>query len=145
MTFVCLQPVSWKEFASLHPFIPVDQAQGYQEMFNELERDLCEITGYDKISFQPNRYTSTCWQTASISFSWISCLWCSRVILNVRLLVWFPWWYFDRYSETSFNRTPSFPNLASGAKSMKKYKNYKKNFKPETPLLYFGVFQGVMV
>ena len=50
------QPVSWKEFANLHPFIPDEQAQGYQEMFYELERDLCEITGYDKISFQPNRY-----------------------------------------------------------------------------------------
>lgn len=49
-----MMPVSWKEFASLHPFIPVDQAQGYQEMFYELEQDLCEITGYDKISFQPN-------------------------------------------------------------------------------------------
>jgi glycine cleavage system protein P-like pyridoxal-binding family len=52
---ILFQPVSWKEFSSLHPFIPVDQAQGYQEMFHELESDLCEITGYDKISFQPNR------------------------------------------------------------------------------------------
>lgn len=49
-----MMPVSWKEFATLHPFIPVDQAEGYQEMFQELEKDLCEITGYDKISFQPN-------------------------------------------------------------------------------------------
>ncbi|XP_045159885.1 glycine dehydrogenase (decarboxylating), mitochondrial-like [Mercenaria mercenaria] len=49
-----MMPVSWKEFSSLHPFIPVNQAQGYQEMFHELESDLCEITGYDKISFQPN-------------------------------------------------------------------------------------------
>lgn len=49
-----LMPVSWKEFSSLHPFIPVDQAKGYKEMFTELEKDLCEITGYDNISFQPN-------------------------------------------------------------------------------------------
>ncbi|KAL4235543.1 hypothetical protein ACF0H5_003940 [Mactra antiquata] len=49
-----MMPVSWKEFSSLHPYIPVNQAEGYHEMFLELEKDLCEITGYDKISFQPN-------------------------------------------------------------------------------------------
>ncbi|XP_052775459.1 glycine dehydrogenase (decarboxylating), mitochondrial-like isoform X2 [Mya arenaria] len=49
-----MMPVSWKEFSSLHPFIPKNQAKGYQEMFYELEKDLCEITGYDNISFQPN-------------------------------------------------------------------------------------------
>ncbi len=43
------------EFNSLHPFIPEEQAVGYQEMLEELERDLCEITGYDKFSFQANR------------------------------------------------------------------------------------------
>uniref|UniRef100_A0A7M4E9C0 Glycine decarboxylase n=1 Tax=Crocodylus porosus TaxID=8502 RepID=A0A7M4E9C0_CROPO len=47
-------PITWKEFANIHPFVPLDQAQGYQKLFRELERDLCEITGYDKISFQPN-------------------------------------------------------------------------------------------
>uniref|UniRef100_A0A674KGT3 glycine dehydrogenase (aminomethyl-transferring) n=1 Tax=Terrapene triunguis TaxID=2587831 RepID=A0A674KGT3_9SAUR len=47
-------PITWKEFANIHPFVPLDQAQGYQQLFRELERDLCEITGYDKISFQPN-------------------------------------------------------------------------------------------
>ncbi|KAM6104717.1 glycine dehydrogenase (decarboxylating), mitochondrial [Pterocles gutturalis] len=47
-------PVSWKEFANIHPFVPLDQAQGYQQLFKDLEKDLCEITGYDKISFQPN-------------------------------------------------------------------------------------------
>ena len=56
--FLLLQPISWKEFSSLHPFIPVDQAVGYKEMFHDLERDLCEITGYDNISFQPNRSVS---------------------------------------------------------------------------------------
>uniref|UniRef100_A0A8C4Y4T6 glycine dehydrogenase (aminomethyl-transferring) n=1 Tax=Gopherus evgoodei TaxID=1825980 RepID=A0A8C4Y4T6_9SAUR len=49
-----LTPITWKEFANIHPFVPLDQAQGYQQLFRELERDLCEITGYDKISFQPN-------------------------------------------------------------------------------------------
>ncbi|MGH0189047.1 UNVERIFIED_CONTAM: hypothetical protein FKN15_033120 [Acipenser sinensis] len=49
-----LSPITWKEFANVHPFVPLDQAQGYQQLFRELERDLCEITGYDKISFQPN-------------------------------------------------------------------------------------------
>ncbi|KAM4052127.1 glycine dehydrogenase (decarboxylating), mitochondrial [Anomaloglossus baeobatrachus] len=49
-----LTPITWSEFANIHPFVPLDQAQGYQQLFKELEKDLCEITGYDKISFQPN-------------------------------------------------------------------------------------------
>ncbi|KAJ8306015.1 hypothetical protein KUTeg_016560 [Tegillarca granosa] len=49
-----MMPCSWKEFANIHPFVPLEHAQGYKEMFEELERDLCEITGYDKISLQPN-------------------------------------------------------------------------------------------
>ncbi|KAJ6668181.1 hypothetical protein lerEdw1_015558 [Lerista edwardsae] len=47
-------PITWKEFANIHPFVALDQAQGYQQLFRELEKDLCEITGYDRISFQPN-------------------------------------------------------------------------------------------
>lgn len=50
-----LEPLSWQQFANIHPFVPVEQTAGYQELLEELERDLCEITGYDKISFQPNR------------------------------------------------------------------------------------------
>ena len=50
-----LLPISMPEFASLHPFAPEEQAIGYQELLEELDRDLCEITGYDKFSFQPNR------------------------------------------------------------------------------------------
>lgn len=50
-----LQPITWREFANIHPFVPLDQAEGYQKLFRQLERDLCEVTGYDKISFQPNR------------------------------------------------------------------------------------------
>lgn len=49
-----LMPCSWKEFNSIHPFAPKEQAKGYAKMLNDLERDLCEITGFDKISFQPN-------------------------------------------------------------------------------------------
>ncbi len=47
-------PVSWPEFAKLHPFAPVRQAQGYQQLFNELESWLAEITGFAGVSLQPN-------------------------------------------------------------------------------------------
>lgn len=49
-----LMPCSWPEFNSIHPFVPREQVNGYHKMFDELAKDLCEITGYDKISFQPN-------------------------------------------------------------------------------------------
>lgn len=47
-------PVSWPEFSSIHPFVPIDQAQGYTTLIEELENDLAEITGFDGISLQPN-------------------------------------------------------------------------------------------
>ena len=47
-------PITWPEFAQLHPFSPVDQAQGYQQMFDELSEWLIDITGYDALSMQPN-------------------------------------------------------------------------------------------
>lgn len=47
-------PVTWPEFGAIHPFAPLDQAQGYQEMINELGDWLVNITGYDNISMQPN-------------------------------------------------------------------------------------------
>ncbi|HYV60747.1 MAG TPA: aminomethyl-transferring glycine dehydrogenase [Acidimicrobiia bacterium] len=47
-------PVTWPEFARLHPFAPLDQARGYLEVFAELEAWLCDITGYDAVSLQPN-------------------------------------------------------------------------------------------
>src|SRR5437868_1887804 len=47
-------PLSWPEFADLHPFAPREQAEGYHALFKRLERWLCEITGYDAISLQPN-------------------------------------------------------------------------------------------
>ncbi len=46
--------LSWPEFANLHPFVPENQAKGYHELIEDLGRDLCEITGFDSISFQPN-------------------------------------------------------------------------------------------
>jgi glycine dehydrogenase len=49
-----LIPVSWPEFADIHPFAPLDQTKGYQKIFEELERDLSEITGFDACSLQPN-------------------------------------------------------------------------------------------
>lgn len=47
-------PLSWIEFNGIHPFVPVDQASGYHEMFKELRRDLAEITGFADVSLQPN-------------------------------------------------------------------------------------------
>ncbi|MDE3105196.1 MAG: aminomethyl-transferring glycine dehydrogenase [Acidobacteriota bacterium] len=47
-------PVTWPEFAGLHPFAPRNQAEGYAELIAELEQRLCEVTGYDAFSFQPN-------------------------------------------------------------------------------------------
>ncbi len=47
-------PVTWPEFGSLHPFAPAEQARGYAEMIATLEARLCEVTGYDAFSFQPN-------------------------------------------------------------------------------------------
>ena len=47
-------PITWPGFAGLHPFVPVDQASGYQEIFRDLERMLCDITGFAAVSLQPN-------------------------------------------------------------------------------------------
>lgn len=47
-------PVTWPEFARLHPFAPAEQARGYATMIGELERQLCEVTGFDAFSLQPN-------------------------------------------------------------------------------------------
>ncbi|NQY33790.1 MAG: aminomethyl-transferring glycine dehydrogenase [Alteromonadaceae bacterium] len=47
-------PVSWPEFANMHPFVPMDQAQGYKQMIDQLGDWLVELTGYDDISMQPN-------------------------------------------------------------------------------------------
>ncbi|MFQ3313298.1 MAG: glycine dehydrogenase [Colwellia sp.] len=47
-------PVSWPEFANMHPFAPVNQTLGYKKMIDELADWLVELTGYDKMSMQPN-------------------------------------------------------------------------------------------
>ncbi len=49
-----LEPITWSEFANIHPFAPLDQAQGYLGLIRELESYLVEITGYDAVSLQPN-------------------------------------------------------------------------------------------
>jgi glycine dehydrogenase len=49
-----MEPVTWPEFAGIHPFAPVEQAAGYAELIADLERWLAEITGYDAVSLQPN-------------------------------------------------------------------------------------------
>ena len=49
-----MMPVSWEEFSQIHPFVPVDQVAGYKELIDDLSNKLCEITGYDAISMQPN-------------------------------------------------------------------------------------------
>jgi glycine dehydrogenase len=46
--------ITWPEFANIHPFVPQDQVTGYKELFKELEKDLCEITGFSAVSLQPN-------------------------------------------------------------------------------------------
>jgi glycine dehydrogenase len=49
-----LLPLTWNEFANIHPFVPQDQALGYKEIIDELNKDLSNITGFAKMSFQPN-------------------------------------------------------------------------------------------
>ncbi len=49
-----MNPISWPEFTDIHPFVPFDQAEGYHEMIADLSSKLCDITGYDDFSMQPN-------------------------------------------------------------------------------------------
>ncbi len=49
-----MMPITWAQFSGIHPFAPLDQAEGYVELIRRLERWLCEITGYDAVSLQPN-------------------------------------------------------------------------------------------
>jgi len=49
-----MMPITWPEFGALHPFAPKDQAKGYTEAITDLSAKLCEITGYDAMSMQPN-------------------------------------------------------------------------------------------
>ncbi|MEK9663126.1 MAG: aminomethyl-transferring glycine dehydrogenase, partial [Candidatus Nanopelagicales bacterium] len=49
-----MEPITWPGFAGIHPFAPLDQAEGYRSLIDGLERQLCEVTGYDAVSLQPN-------------------------------------------------------------------------------------------
>ncbi len=49
-----MMPITWPEFSNLHPFAPADQAEGYAELARDLSDKLCQITGYDGMSLQPN-------------------------------------------------------------------------------------------
>jgi glycine dehydrogenase len=49
-----MEPVTWPELSRVHPFAPVEDTTGYREMIDQLERWLAEITGYDRVSVQPN-------------------------------------------------------------------------------------------
>jgi glycine dehydrogenase len=49
-----MAPITWPEFANMHPYVPLDQAEGYLELIDQLERWLASITGYDAVSVQPN-------------------------------------------------------------------------------------------
>ena len=49
-----MAPLSWQEFSKIHPFVPMEQAEGYVEIFKELEKALSEITGFPGVSLQPN-------------------------------------------------------------------------------------------
>ncbi|WP_249201773.1 aminomethyl-transferring glycine dehydrogenase [Acetobacter thailandicus] len=47
-------PITWPGFSAIHPFAPAEQTTGYQALFDDLERWLCAVSGYDAVSFQPN-------------------------------------------------------------------------------------------
>ena len=49
-----MEPVTWPEFAEVHPFAPADEWEGYRTLIDDLERMLCAVTGYDAVSLQPN-------------------------------------------------------------------------------------------
>ena len=49
-----MEPITWPEFAAIHPFAPADQREGYRVLIDDLERSLVEITGYAAVSLQPN-------------------------------------------------------------------------------------------
>ena len=49
-----MMPITWPEFSNIHPFAPAEQVRGYAEMLDDLSAKLCDITGYDAMSMQPN-------------------------------------------------------------------------------------------
>jgi glycine dehydrogenase len=63
-----MEPITWPEFANIHPFAPLEQAGGYLALIGQLERWLAEVTGYDRVSVQPNAGSqgefAGCWRCA---------------------------------------------------------------------------------
>lgn len=49
-----MEPITWPEFATIHPFAPIEQTQGWRTLIGRLEDSLVEVTGYDRVSLQPN-------------------------------------------------------------------------------------------
>ncbi|RAF22021.1 glycine dehydrogenase (aminomethyl-transferring), partial [Burkholderia multivorans] len=49
-----MEPITWPEFATIHPFAPIEQTQGWRPLIGRLEDSLVEVTGYDRVSLQPN-------------------------------------------------------------------------------------------
>ncbi|KAK3716749.1 hypothetical protein QZH41_018229 [Actinostola sp. cb2023] len=49
-----MMPITWPKFSDIHPFAPVEQAQGYMKLYKDFEHDFCQITGFDAVCFQPN-------------------------------------------------------------------------------------------
>ncbi|EDO36039.1 predicted protein [Nematostella vectensis] len=49
-----MMPITWPRFADIHPYAPIQQAKGYLQLYDEFEKDFCEITGFDAVCFQPN-------------------------------------------------------------------------------------------
>ncbi|MEM9971599.1 MAG: aminomethyl-transferring glycine dehydrogenase, partial [Pseudomonadota bacterium] len=49
-----MMPITWPEFCNIHPFAPAEQVKGYEHLVDDLSKKLCEITGYDAMSMQPN-------------------------------------------------------------------------------------------
>ena len=66
-----MEPISWPEFAGLHPFVPASQAGGYLELIDSLEVRLARLTGYDAVSVQPNAGSRAnwraCWRSGRIT------------------------------------------------------------------------------
>ncbi len=65
-------PVTWPEFANIHPLAPAEQTAGYRQLITELEQMLAECTGYDAVSLQPNsgaqgRVRRAAWRSARIT------------------------------------------------------------------------------
>ena len=66
-----MMPLSWSEFANIHPFAPKDQTEGYLYVINELEKFLCEITGFDSFSFHLMIFLR-----GSLNLWWRQMIWC---------------------------------------------------------------------